>query len=155
MRRPDAWRLLATFSLTVAATMVLLAFVGLALSQVPAAGAAGLCAAVFFVPGLFFLNRTRRRYLRDTALAHAARLAERKGVTEAAELAQALDVPTKDAEMILRKAIAEGALKGELNAQGRFVSPEARRCPRCQEPIAKDARPAVCPRCGAPLEGAP
>ncbi len=155
MRRPDAWRLLATLSLTVAGTMVLLALVGLYLAQVPAAGAAGLCAALFFAPGLFFLNRTRRRYLRDTALAHVARLAKEKGVTNAGELSHALDIPRKDAELILRRAIAEGLLQGEIDAQGRFISADAPRCPRCHEPVPREARPAACPRCGNPLEAVP
>lgn len=133
--------------------MVLLAVLALSLSQGFAAGAAGLCAVLFFVPGLFFLNHTRQLYLRDAALAHAAQLAESKGVTDVDAMAKELDVPSKDAELILRKAINEGHLWGELDAAGRFVATGAPRCPSCRTPLARDKTASVCPHCGAALAG--
>lgn len=133
--------------------MVILAVIALSLSQGFAAGAAGLCAVLFFVPGLFFLNHTRRLYLRDVALAHAAQLADSKGVTDVETTAKELDLPRKDAELILRKAIDEGLLRGDLDTAGRFVATSAPRCPSCKAPLARDKATGVCPRCGASLAG--
>lgn len=153
MRRQTIWRGLTAFSLLTAGVMAVLALVALSLAEAPAAGAAGVCAAAFFVPGLFFLNYTRRLRLRDAALAHAAQIAELKGVTEAATMAKELHVPTKDAELILRKAIAEGILQGEVDNEGRFVSANVSRCPSCGAPLSRDANPSRCPRCGTALSG--
>lgn len=151
MRRQTLWRGFTAFSLGVAGVMALLALVAASLSQGFAAGAAGLCALLFFVPGLFFLNHTRRLYARDLALAHAAKLADEKGVTDAEAMAKELDVSRKDAERILRKAIAEGYLRGELDAAGHFASASAPRCPSCRSPQGRDAAGTVCPSCGATL----
>jgi hypothetical protein len=139
------------FSLGVAGTMVVLAALALLLSQTLAATAAGLCAVAFFIPGVFFLNQTRRLFLRDLALTHAAQLAESKGVTDADAMAKELAVPREDAEKILRKAIVEGHVQGEIDAAGRFVSAATPRCPRCHMPLAKDETMRTCPRCGAAL----
>ncbi len=131
--------------------MVLLALIALSLSQGFAAVAAGLCAALFFIPGLFFLNHTRRLYQRDVALAYTAQLAESKGVADAEAMAKELHVSRKDVEPILRKAISEGHLRGEIDPAGRFVSASAPRCPLCQAPLARDKIASACPECGAPL----
>ncbi len=153
MRRRTVWRVLCLFSLSVAGTMAILALIALGLSQPPASAAAALCAAAFFIPGLFFLNYSRRLQLRDMALAHAAQLADSHGVTDATAVAKELDVRAKDAEAILRRAIDEGFLRGTIDAKGRFVSVNAARCPACQEPLAKDAGVRACPRCGATVPG--
>ena len=153
MRRETVWRGLTAVSLGVTGVMALLAVLAFVLSQALAAAAAGLCAVVFFVPGLFFLNYARRLAARDLALAHVAKLAEDRGVTDAEAMGKELEMPTKDAERILRKAIEEGHLAGELDAAGRFVSARAPRCPSCNAPRSRDAAGSVCPRCGATLSG--
>ena len=153
MRRETVWRGLTAVSLGVAVVMAVLGMLALVLSQALAAAAAGLCAVMFFVPGLFFLNYARRLAARDLALAHVAKLAEDRGVTDAEAMGKELEMPTKDAERILRKAIEEGHLAGELDAAGRFVSARAPRCPSCSAPHARNAAGSACPRCGATLPG--
>lgn len=143
--------MLTRLSLAVAATMGALALVALGMSQPLAAGAAALCGLLFFVPGLFFLNETRRAYLRDAALAHAGRVAEARGVTDAEALGMELHVPRDQAEKILRKAIQEGHARGSLDDRGRFVAADAPRCPSCEAPLPREPQRPACPACGAAL----
>lgn len=145
------YRNLSRFAVTVAGALGALALLALALAQPLAAGAAALCGFLFFLPGLFFLNRYRHLALRDLALAHAGEVAEAKGVADAEAMGRELRIPRADAEKILRKAVVEGHARGEVDGNGRFVAADAPRCPSCGGPLARDPSPATCPACGADL----
>ncbi|HEY7587203.1 MAG TPA: hypothetical protein VIB49_00425 [Thermoplasmata archaeon] len=149
MRRRLWYRGLALFALVTSGTMALLAIIALGLSQALAAGAATLCAIVFFVPGLYFLNHARRLLLKDVALAHAGRFAESRGVIDAEALGKELGVPAADAAKILLKAIREGYAKGEMSEAGSFVAASAPRCASCGAPVSREPQPEKCPSCGA------
>ncbi len=127
--------------------------VAFALGHVPEGAAALLCAAVFFIPGLLFLGYWRQLYVRDIALAHAAKLADDAGITDSRTLGSELKVPEQDARRILTTAIREGLLQGELDAEGRFVSATAPRCPSCGAAAARSAGRGPCPSCGAAMTG--
>lgn len=150
MRRLFLYRALMLFSLWAAGAAAVLTIVAIGLSRWFEATAAGLCAFAFFLPGLIFLRYWRRLYVRDVALAHAAKVAEEEGVIDAKTLAKKLDVPEADATKILRLAIREGHAKGELDAAGGFVSTGAPRCATCGKPLPKAARGGACPACGTP-----
>lgn len=145
------FRSLSILALGVAAVMLLFAGVALGLSEPFAASAAVLCALVFFVPGLFFLNEARRLRLREVALAHAAAFAKGRGIVDATTLGKELRVPAAVAEKILQKAIREGHIRGAVDARGVFIAVDAPRCPSCHAPIPREPMPAACPTCGAPL----
>jgi len=150
LRPARAYTWLAAFSFAAAIGALVLLGVALVLSESFAALAAGLCAAAFLIPGLFIFQRARTLYLRDAALAHAGALAEAAGVMTPEALGEALHVPARDAERILRVAIREGHARGTVDAAGRFVAAAARHCPRCHEPLSRETI-GSCPRCGAPL----
>lgn len=143
---------LAAVAIALAATGAILSIVGLALARADAAGAAAICAVVFFVPGLAFLNHSRRLRARDAALLHVAGLVRDAGVVDADGIAEALDVPREDAARILRTAASEGHLRGRLDG-GRFVAADAPRCGSCDEPVPRRAFGGPCPRCGRPTGG--
>lgn len=153
MKRLILYRRLTLFCLWVAGAAAVLMGVAVALSRVFEATAAGLCAAVFFVPGLLFLRYYRRLYVRDLALAHAARIAEDEGVMDAKTLGKKLEVPEADATKILQLAIREGHAKGELDEQGGFVSATAPRCPTCGKVLPRALRGGSCPACGTAVQG--
>ncbi len=153
MRRLTAYRYLTLVSLGAAATAGVLALVALVLAHAFEAGAAALCAAVFFVPGLLFLRYWRQLGSRELALTHVATLAEAKGVTEGKALGQELDIPEADATKILRIAIREGKLRGEVDDGGRFVAVSAPRCGACGNAVPRGLRGGPCPSCGKPIPG--
>ncbi len=153
MRRTSAYRLLALGCLGVAATAAVLAVVALGLAHGFEAGAAALCALVFVIPGLLFLRYWGQLASRDLALAHVARLAEQAGVTDARSLGTALDVPEADAAKIVRIALREGRLQGEMDPRGRFVAASAPRCPACGAAYPRAAGSGTCPACGRPVPG--
>lgn len=153
MRRLTAYRVLTLFSLGAAATAGLLALVALVLAHAFEAGAAALCAAVFFVPGLLFLRYWRQLGSRELALIHVAALAEEKGVTEGKALGRELDIPEADATKILRIAIREGKLRGEVDDRGRFVAASAPRCGACGTAVPRSLHGSPCPSCGKPIPG--
>ncbi|HYM39793.1 MAG TPA: hypothetical protein VEY12_06590 [Thermoplasmata archaeon] len=153
MRQVRLYRILTAFCLWAAGAAAVLMAVALALSRVFEASAAALCAAVFFVPGLLFLRQWRRLHVRELALAHAAKLADDAGVTDGRSLAKELDVPEADATKILRTAVREGHLHGEVDASGRFVSATAPRCPACGSAVPRTALGKACPSCGAAVPG--
>lgn len=153
MRRTSAYRSLTLLCLGAATTAAVLAAVALGLAHGFEAAAAALCAAVFVVPGLLFLRYWRRLAARDLALAHVAAIAEAAGVTDAKTLAKKLDLPEADAAKIVRIALREGRLRGELDANGRFIAASAPRCPACGTACPRVPGPAACPSCGAPLAG--
>lgn len=144
---------LAAFAMAVSGAAGILAVAGLLLAQGGSAGAAALCAAAFFVPGLAFYNYARKLQLRDAALVHVAGLAREAGVIGTDRIARVLGVGVEDAEKIVGRAIGEGHLKGKLDERGRFVAEDAPRCEACGEPVPRDAVPAACPRCGRALRG--
>lgn len=125
--------------------------VAFTLNHVPEAAAAALCAAVFFVPGFLFLRYWRRLYVRDLALAHAAKLADEAGVTDGKRLGSQLNVPEEDATKILATALREGHLQGELDSKGRFVSASAPRCPSCGAAAPRSSSRGPCPSCGTSM----
>lgn len=127
--------------------------VALALSHAFEAGAAGLCAGVFVLPGLLFLREWRRLVARDLALAHVAQVADKEGVADAKTLAKRLDVPEADAAKMIQIAIREGHAKGTVDDAGRYVSAAARRCPTCGRAVPRSAAASRCPDCGAALAG--
>ncbi len=153
MRRISLYRFLALLCLGAAAAAVVLAAVALGLAHAFEAGAAGACAAVFFVPGLLFLRYWRQLSSRDLALEHVARIAEEAGVADAKDLAQKLEVPEMDATKILRIAIREGRLRGEVDAKGWFVATSAPRCASCGTPVPRAHVKNPCPACGRPIAG--
>ncbi len=153
MRRTSLYRFLTFFSLGGAATAGLLAAVALGLAHAFEAGAAALCALVFFIPGLLFLRYWQRLASRDLALDHVAAVAEKAGVADAKALAQELDVPEADAAKIIQIAIREGRLKGTVDASGRFVAASAPRCAACGVAIPRTVDHGACPSCGQPAAG--
>ncbi len=153
MRRISAYRFLTFLCLGAAGTAAVLAAVGLGLAHAFEAGAAALCALVFFVPGLLFLRTWRQLGSRDLALAHVAGLAEQAGVTDARALGKALDIPEADAAKVVRIALREGRLQGTLDDAGRFVSVTAPRCGACRTAVPRAAVPGTCPSCGKPIPG--
>lgn len=144
---------LAAFAMAVSGAAGILAVAGLLLAQAGSAGAAALCAAVFFVPGLAFYHYARKLQLRNAALVHVAGLAREAGVIGTDRIAGVLGVRVEDAEKIVRRAIGEGHLKGKLDARRRFVAEDAPRCEACGEPVPRDAAAGACPRCGGALRG--
>ncbi len=153
MRRVSLYRFLTYLCLVTAGTAAILALVGAGLAHLFEAAAAGVCAAVFFVPGLLFFRYWQRLASRDLALAHAATLAEDAGVTDGRALAAQLDVPEADATKILRIAVREGRLRGEVDASGRFVAASAPRCAACGSPVPRTLGSRPCPSCGKPAAG--
>lgn len=153
MRRLRLYRLLTLCCLWASGATAVLMAVAFALSRAFEAGAAALCAAVFFVPGILFLRHWRRLYVRDLALAQAANLAEKAGVTDGKALGTQLEVPQEDATKILQTAIREGHLRGEMDKRGRFVSATAPRCPACGAAVPRTASRGPCPSCGAAMAG--
>ncbi|MGQ0797396.1 MAG: hypothetical protein ACT4OI_06000, partial [Methanobacteriota archaeon] len=135
-------------ALLLALAAAVLALVGLAIGQMQGAAAAAVCTAAFFVPGLVLFNYARRLRLRDVALAHVVEFVKAHGAIDADGLATELSVPRGDADKILRRAVAEGRLRGAFDDQGRFVSEGTLRCGRCGTPLpTADA----CPSCGAAI----
>ena len=134
-----------------AGAAVVLVAVAFALDHLAEAGAAAVCAAAFFVPGLLFLRYWRQLYVRDVALEHAAKLADEAGVTDGKRLGEALGVPEADATKILATAIREGVLDGEIDSKGRFVSATTPRCPSCSAAAPRSAAKGPCPSCGAAM----
>ncbi len=155
MRRVSLYRALTLVCLWAAGAAVVLAAVAAVLSRLFEATAAALCAAVFFLPGLAFLRYWRRLYVRDLALAHAAKIAEEVGVVDAQTLGKKLDVSEADATKILELAIREGHAKGEVDDRGSFVSATAPRCATCGKPLPRVARGGSCPACGTVVPGGP
>lgn len=153
MRRITAYRFLTLFCLGAAMAAVALAAVALGLAHAFEAGAAAVCALVFFVPGLLFLRHWQLLGSRDLALAHAAGLAEAEGVVDAKTLAEKLGVPEADAAKIVRIAIHEGRLHGETDASDRFVAASAPRCAACGQPVPRSVGRGTCPACGRPAAG--
>ncbi len=153
MQRTSLYRFLTFFCLGVGILAGVLAAVALGLSHGFEAGAAALCALLFVIPGLLFLRYWQRLASRDLALAHVATVAEEAGVADAKSLAKELDIPAADAAKILRIAIREGRLRGELDAAGRFVAASARRCAACGTPVPRTEESRPCPSCGKPLAG--
>ena len=153
MQRTSAYRFLSWVCLGAAATAGVLAAVALGLAHAFEAGAAAACAVVFFVPGLLFLRYWRQLGSRELALAHVARLAEEAGVADAKDLAQTLEVAEADATKILRIAIREGRLRGEVDAKGRFVAASAPRCATCGTAVPRSREKEACPSCGRPIPG--
>jgi hypothetical protein len=153
VRRVRLYRILTLVCLWAAGAAAVLMVVAFALSRLFEGGAAALCAAVFFVPGLLFLRHWRRLYLRDLALAHAAKLAEDAGVTDGKALGAQLEVSEEDATKILQTAIREGQFHGERDKKGRFVAATAPRCPACGVAIPRTTKAGPCPSCGAAIPG--
>ncbi len=153
MRRITAYRFLTLFCLGVTVVAIALAAVAASLAHAFEAGAAALCAGVFFVPGLLFLRYWRRLGSRELALAHVANLAEGAGVAESRALGEQLEIPEADTTKILQTAIREGHLRGEVDASGRFVAASAPRCPACGTAVPRTAGAGLCPSCGKPLPG--
>jgi len=112
-----------------------------------------VCAAAFAVPGFLFLRYWRQLYVRDVALAHAAKLADEAGITDGKKLGDALNVPEEDATKILATALREGHLLGAMDSKGRFVSATAPRCPSCGAAAPRSASRGACPSCGAAMTG--
>ncbi len=153
MRPRGLYRSLTILSLCLSACALLLAAVALTFARPFEASAAALCSAVFFVPGLLFLNHWRRLRSRDLALAHAGSIADKEGVIDSVALGERLKIPKEDAGKILRTAIREGHAQGEIDAAGRYVSSTAPRCPRCGTPVPRSLARVACPACGARLAG--
>lgn len=122
MKRRTWYDLLAAATLAMAGVAAVLAFAGAALQQALSVAAASLCAALFLVPGLYFLAYARHLRARDIALAHAAAFATARGTLEPKDLAAELRVPEADAGKILRTAVREGYLRGRFDERGRFVA---------------------------------
>ncbi|MGI0149881.1 MAG: hypothetical protein ACREDF_10175 [Thermoplasmata archaeon] len=128
MNRRLWYEMLATGALAIAGVAVVLAAAGAALQQALSAGAASLCAVLFFVPGVYFFGYSRRLRARDLVLVHAAAFAKGRDAIRIQDLAEELRVPREDAERILRIAVQEGHLRGRFEAPDRFVAqrPETR-----------------------------
>ena len=153
MRRPAVYRLLTLLCLGAAAAALVLSAAALVLAHAFEATAAALCAATFFIPGVLFLRYWRRLYARELALAHAAALVEAEGVTDSRALGEQLHVPAADAAKILRTAIREGHVVGEIDAREVFVAASAPRCPACGKAMPRRAAARTCPSCGASFAG--
>ena len=153
MRRLSLYRSLALLCLWAAGAATILIIIAFLLSRPFEASAAALCAVVFVVPGLLFLRYWRRLYIRDVALAHAAKVADEEGIVDARTLGRKLKVPEADAMKILTTSIREGHAKGELDERGRYVSSTTPRCPACGQPRPRVPEATRCPACGAALQG--
>jgi len=153
MRPTSFYRFLTFLCLGAALTAIALAAVGLGLAHAFEAAAAALCAAVFFVPGILFLRQWRMLASRDLALLRVAELADEAGVTDAKALAEKLEIPEADAAKIVRIAVREGHLQGELDDKGRFVAATAPRCAACGAAAPRGSVPGPCPSCGRPMAG--
>jgi len=134
VNRRSAYKLLGAGTLAIAGLSTILAIAGAALQQGLSVAAASLCAALFFVPGLYFLGYYRRLDSREIALAHAASFATARPAIRIQELADELRVPPKDAERILRTAIQEGHLRGRFEGGDRFVADKSGRGPSEADP---------------------
>jgi len=113
--------MLAAGALGMAAVAAVLAAAGAALQSAMSAGAAGLCAALFAVPGFYFLAHSRRLRSRDVALVHAAAFVRSRGTVRIEELAEELRASQEDARKVLRIAIEEGHVEGRFEGRDRFV----------------------------------
>jgi len=153
VRRVRLYRILTLVCLWAAGAAAVLMIVAFGLSRAFEAGAAAVCAAVFFVPGLLFLRYWRRLYVRDLALAQAAKIAEDAGVTDGRALGAQLEVSEEDATKILQTAIREGQFRGERDEKGRFVAATAPRCPTCKAAIPRTRKAGPCPSCGVAIPG--
>ena len=153
MRRITAYRFLTLFCLGIAVAALVLAAVAMGLAHAFEAGAAAVCALAFFVPGLLFLRHWQRLGSRDLALAHVAGLAEAEGVVDAKTLAEKVGVAEADAAKILRIALREGRLRGEMDASDRFVAASTPRCAACGRPVPRSVGRGPCPACGRPATG--
>ncbi len=153
MRRRTVYRWLTLLCLGAAATALVLGAAALLLAHAFESAAAALCAATFFIPGLLFLRYWRRLYARDLALAHAGALAEAEGVTDSKALGEQLHVPAEDAAKILKTAIREGQVRGEMDEHGVFVASNAPRCPACGKAVPRRTSGRSCPFCGVSLTG--
>jgi hypothetical protein len=149
LRRRSAYRILAIVSLSLAATLGVLAIFAVAAGQTLPAGAAGLCAGVFFIPGLAFLNQSYRLVLRETALKHVASIVQRDGSVDPEELSKELGVSKDDLRRILNKAVAEGYVAGTVTPAGRFIATGWVSCPRCDKVNPRNAE--QCAACGSPF----
>src|SRR3972149_10387317 len=119
MRASTLYRGLGLLSLAVASFAISLAAIAFGLRQITSVLASGLCAVVFLVPALAFSAEVRRIGAREAAFAHVASLTDSRGGMSAEELAAELKIPGADAEKILRKALAEGAIRGAMDERGR------------------------------------
>jgi hypothetical protein len=125
----SVYAILGAGALAIAGLSTTLAIAGAALQQGLSVAAASLCAALFLVPGLYFLGHSRRLSSREIALAHTASFATARDAIRIQELADELQVPPKDAEQILRTAIREGHLRGRFEGPDRFVADKHERRP--------------------------
>lgn len=121
--------MLGVSALAIAGLSTIVAVAAAALQQGMSVAAASLCAALFLVPGLYFLGYSRRLSSREIALAHAASFARAREAIRIQELADELQVPPKDAERILRTAIREGHVRGRFEGVDRFVADKPERRP--------------------------
>jgi hypothetical protein len=153
VRRLRLYRTLTVVSLWAAGAAAVLTVVAVVLARPFEATAAALCAAVFFLPALAFLRYWRRLYVRDLALAHAAKIAEEAGVVDAKTLGEKLSVSQADATKILQLAIREGHVEGDVDDRGEFVSASAPRCPKCGKAIPRAQRGGSCSACGTAFPG--
>jgi hypothetical protein len=153
VQRMSLYRFLTFLCFGAAATAAVLAAVAFGLAHGFEAGAAALCALVFFIPGLLFLRYWQRLGSRELALAHAAAVAEEAGVADAKTLAEKLEIPAADATKIVRIAIREGRLRGELDPSGRFIAASTPRCAACGTPVPRSVSSGPCPSCGKPVAG--
>ena len=153
MRRVSLYRWLTFLCLVLTAGAGGLAAVALGFAHGFEAAAAALCAAVFLVPGLLFLRYWQRLESRALALVHVAEVAETEGVADARSLAEKLGIPEADVPKIVRTAIREGRLRGEVDPNGRFVAASTPRCPACDAPLPRTIGPSACPSCGKPSPG--
>lgn len=151
MRGRPYYRILAILCLSIAAGMTALALLAGLLGQVLSAAAAGLCAVVFVVPGILFLNQAYRLFLRQTALRHVGGVAEGRGVVDMETLGRDLKVSGEEADRMLRKALREGHAQGEFDSDGRFIAATARRCAACGAPQPTRGPGTTCRVCGATL----
>jgi len=121
--------MLGAGALAIAGLSTVLAIAGAALQQGLSVAAASLCAALFLVPGLYFLGYSRRLSFREIALAHTASFATAREAIRIQELADELQVPPNDAAEILRTAIREGHVRGRFEGADRFVADKRERGP--------------------------
>lgn len=129
MNPRSVYAILGAGALAIAGLSTTLAIAGAALQQGLSVAAASLCAALFLVPGLYFLGHSRRLSSREIALAHTASFATARDAIRIKDLADELQVPPKDAEQILRTAIREGHLRGRFEGADRFIADKRERRP--------------------------
>jgi hypothetical protein len=125
VNRRRAYELLAAGTLAISGIAIGLAIAGTVLQQPLGVASSAVCAALFIVPGLYFLGYARRLRTRDVALAHVAAFAAGRGSIRIEDLAEELHVPPAEAERILRTAVREGHLRGRFVAPDRFVAEPA------------------------------